>query len=395
MPSPFPSPIYVTRPYLPPLEEFCEGLREIWDNQWLTNNGPVLQRYRQKLENFVGSPNVSLFANGTLALQIALQGLKLTGEVITTPFTFVATTHALTACGLDPVFIDIEPETYTLDPEKVEAAITPRTSAILAVHVYGYPCDLEALADIAGRHGLRLVYDAAHAFGVRIDGQSIAQFGDVSMFSFHATKLYHSIEGGMLVFADPDWKQTFDDLKNFGFRGETEVVAVGTNAKMNEFQALMGELALQRIDEIIANRAAIHHAYVSRLRDMPGLRLPPPPAVGVRPNYAYFPIAIDPAAYGATRDDLYARLRQHNVFARRYFYPLICDLACYRDIPLEHPLDVARGVASQIITLPIYHGLALEDVDRICDLVETVADGAFDSRLKETANEGMVQRHRN
>ena len=370
MPQPFPNPIYVTRPYLPSLEDFCEGLREIWDNQWLTNNGPVLQRYQQKLQHFVGTPNVSLFTNGTLALQIALQGLQLTGEVITTPFTFVATTHALHANHLQPVFVDIEPEYYTLDPNKVEAAITPRTSAILAVHVYGYPCDLEALADIARRHHLRLIYDAAHAFGVQIDGRSIARFGDVSMFSFHATKLYHSIEGGMLVFADPDLKRTLDDLKNFGFRGEAEVVAVGTNAKMNELQALMGELVLQRIDEIIASRAAIHDAYVNRLQAIPGVRVPPQPPATVRHNYAYFPIAIDPAAFGATRDDVYARLREHNVVARRYFHPLICDLACYRDIPLPHPLNVARNIASQIITLPIYQGLALEDVERICDLVE-------------------------
>jgi dTDP-4-amino-4,6-dideoxygalactose transaminase len=372
--EPFDEPIYVTRPYLPPLDEFCEGLREIWDSQWLTNNGPVLRRYQQKLEHFVGSPNVCLFSNGTLALQIALQGLGITGEVITTPFTFVATTHALYANRLQPVFVDIEPDYYTLDPAKVEAAITPRTSAILAVHVYGYPCNLEALADIARRHSLRLIYDAAHAFGVDVGGRSIAQYGDVSMFSFHATKLYHSIEGGMLVVADPELKRTFDDLKNFGFRGETEVIAVGTNAKMNELQALMGELVLQRIDEIIASRAAIHDLYVSRLRQVPGLRLPPSLPDSVRNTFAYFPVTIDPSAYGATRDDLYARLRQYNIVARRYFYPLICDMACYQDVPLQDPLTVARTVAAQIITLPIYHGLALEDVQRICDVIDLDGD---------------------
>jgi dTDP-4-amino-4,6-dideoxygalactose transaminase len=380
MPYPFPTPIYVTRPYLPPLDEFCEGLREIWDNQWLTNNGPVLRRYLQKLEHFVDSPNISLFTNGTLALQIALQGLGLTGEVITTPFTFVATTHALVANGLQPVFVDIQPDYYTLNPEKVEAAITPRTSAILAVHVYGYPCNLQALADIAARHHLRLIYDAAHAFGVQVDGRSIAQYGDVSMFSFHATKLYHSIEGGMLVFADPDLKRTFDDLKNFGFRGETEVVAVGTNAKMNELQALMGELVLERIDRIIAERAAVHDAYVRRLRHVPGLFIPPKLPDSLRGNHAYFPIEVDPAQYGMDRDALAARLREFNVFTRRYFYPLVCDFACYRDIQVRDPLTTARAVASRILTLPIYDGLALDDVERICDMIESARNGRSAAR---------------
>lgn len=368
--EPFSEPVYVTRPYLPPLADFCEGLREIWGNEWLTNNGPVLRRYTRELEEYVGSPNVCLFNNGTLALQIALQGMGLTGEVITTPFTFVATAHALSANKLQPVFVDIEPEYYTLDPAKVEAAITPRTSAILPVHVYGHPCNLEALADIARRHNLRLIYDAAHAFGVEVDGRSIAQFGDCSMFSFHATKLYHSIEGGMLVLADPELKSTFDYLKNFGFQGETEVVMAGTNAKMNELQALMGELVLEHIDETIAQRAAIHDTYVNRLRNRPGLRLPPRLPATVRGNYSYFPIGVDPVGYGTTRDALYARLREYNIFARRYFYPLICDFDCYRDVQLRDPLTVARAVASRIITLPTYHGLALDDVHRICDVIE-------------------------
>jgi dTDP-4-amino-4,6-dideoxygalactose transaminase len=368
--EPFPQPIYVTRPYLPPLAEFCEGLREIWANEWLTNNGPVHRRYTQRLEEYVGSSNVSLFTNGTLALQIALQGLGLTGEVITTPFTFVATTHALVANNLQPVFVDIEPEYYTLDPAQVEAAITPRTSAILAVHVYGYPCNLEALADIARRHDLRLIYDAAHAFGVTVSGTSIAQFGDVSMFSFHATKLYHSIEGGLLVFADPALKFTFDHLKNFGFDGETEVLMPGTNAKMSEFQALMGLQVLERIDELIAERARIHDTYIRRLRQIQGLHAPPLPPFAVRHNYAYFPIEVDEQSFGVDRDGLYQWLRQHNVIARRYFYPLVCDFACYRDVPTADPLSTARHVASRVMTLPIYSGLALDDVERICDIIE-------------------------
>lgn len=368
--EPFPEPIYVTRPYLPPLDAFCEGLREIWNNQWLTNNGPVLRRYTQALEDYVGTPNVSLFTNGTLALQIALQGMGLTGEVITTPFTFVATTHALVANNLTPVFVDIEPDHYTLDPNQVEAAITPRTSAILAVHVYGFPCQLDALADIARRHNLKLIYDAAHAFGVTVDGKPIAQFGDCSMFSFHATKLYHSIEGGMLVFADPALKFTFDHLKNFGFDGETEVLMPGTNAKMNEFQALMGLQVLERMEEIIAERARIHDAYVQRLAQVPGLRIPPLPRAPIRHNYAYFPIEVEPQAFGMDRDGLYTWLRRHNVVTRRYFYPLVSDFACYRELPIGHQLVTSRHVATRIMTLPIFNGLAVGNVERICDMIE-------------------------
>lgn len=368
--EPFPEPIYVTRPYLPPLEAFCEGLREIWDNQWLTNNGPVLRRYTQALEDYVGTPNVSLFTNGTLALQIALQGMGLKGEVITTPFTFVATTHALVANNLTPVFVDIEPDHYTLDPNQVEAAITPRTSAILAVHVYGYPCQLDALADIARRHNLKLIYDAAHAFGVTIDGKSIAQYGDCSMFSFHATKLYHSIEGGMLVFADPALKFTFDHLKNFGFDGETEVLMPGTNAKMNELQALMGLQVLERMEEIIAERARIHDTYVQHLASVPGLCIPPLPSAPTQHNFSYFPVEIDAKAFGIDRDALYAWLRQYNVFTRRYFYPLVCDFGCYRTKQNDCDLPVARRVASRVLMLPIYCGLSPFHVEQISNIVQ-------------------------
>jgi dTDP-4-amino-4,6-dideoxygalactose transaminase len=375
--EPFAEPIYVTRPYLPPLDAFCEGLREIWDNQWLTNNGPVLRRYTQALEDYVGTPNVSLFTNGTLALQIALQGMGITGEVITTPFTFVATTHALVANNLTPVFADIEPEYYTLDPNAVEAAITPRTSAILAVHVYGYPCQLHALADIARRHNLKLIYDAAHAFGVTVDEKSIALYGDCSMFSFHATKLYHSIEGGMLVFADPALKFTFDHLKNFGFESETEVLMPGTNAKMSELQALMGLQVLERMDDIVAERARIHDTYVQRLTQLSGLRVPPLPPAPIRHNYAYFPIEVDETVYGMSRDGLYEWLRQHNVIARRYFYPLACDFACYRQVAPARPLSVARSAAERVLTLPIYCGLKTHDVHLICDIIQCSA-----SRMK-------------
>jgi dTDP-4-amino-4,6-dideoxygalactose transaminase len=367
--KPFDKPIYVTSPFLPELKQFVAGLQEIWASGWLTNNGPVLQRFQGELCNRFGTENLCLFNNGTLALQIALQGLQLSGEVITTPFTFVATTHALYWNKIRPVFVDIEPEHYTLDPAKVEAAITPWTTAILAVHVYGYPCRLQELADIARRHKLLLLYDAAHAFGVTVDGKSIGSFGDLSMFSFHATKLFHSIEGGMLMFADPGQKKVFDYLKNFGFDGETEVVMPGTNAKMNEFQALMGLQVLEHLPTLIEKRRRITELYRAMLAKIPGIILPPPPPAEVASNFAYFPVEIDEAEFGLSRDTLYTRLKEFNVFTRRYFYPLLCDFACYRSVPVNAPIPVARRVAKRILTLPIYDSLALEDVGRICDVI--------------------------
>jgi dTDP-4-amino-4,6-dideoxygalactose transaminase len=366
--KPFDQPIYVTRPYLPPIGEYFAGLQEIWDNQWLTNNGPVLRRFVAQLGSYLRTDNVCLFANGTLALQLGLQGMEIEGEVITTPFTFVATTHALHLSKLRPVFVDIEPDHYTLDPDRVEAAITPRTSAILAVHVFGYPCRLAALADIARRHNLKLIYDAAHAFGVEVDGRSIGLYGDLSMFSFHATKFYHSIEGGMLTFQDPALKPTFDCLRNFGFRNEVEVVLHGTNAKMNEMQALMGTLVLAHLDEVVEKRRAVEAAYRAGLAGVPGIRIPSPPA-GIRYNYGYVPIEVDEAEFGASRDRLHAELKSGNVHARRYFYPLVPDLACYRDVPVRDPLTVARRVAGSILCLPTYDGLAIDSVARICRMI--------------------------
>ena len=367
--KPFEKPIFVTRPFLPPLDEFCQGLSEVWENRWLTNNGPILDRFTRQLGNFFETDNLCLFNNGTLALQIALQGIELSGEVITTPFTFVATTHALFWNKIRPVFVDIEPDYYTLDPEKVEAAITPWTTAILAVHVYGHPCKLNVLADIARRRNLTLIYDAAHAFGVTVNGRSIAHYGDLSMFSFHATKLFHSIEGGMLIFKDSGLKQKFDYLKNFGFKNDLEVVMPGTNAKMNEFQALMGETVLKYMPEIISARQQIYQRYQAALRDIPGIKLPPPLPNGVAYNYAYMPIEVDEKQFGISRDSLYADLKRYNVFARRYFYPLLTDFACYQSVSVTDPLLVARAVAKRIITLPIYSGLADQDVDCICDII--------------------------
>jgi dTDP-4-amino-4,6-dideoxygalactose transaminase len=369
--KPFEKPIYVTRPFLPPFEEFCQGLQEIWESRWLTNNGPILQRFTQELCDFFETDNVCLFNNGTLALQIALQGMGISGEVITTPFTFVATTHALFWNQIRPVFVDIEPDYYTLDAEKIEAAITPRTTAILAVHVYGHPCKLHALADIARRHNLRLIYDAAHAFGVKVGTKPIGHFGDLSMFSFHATKLFHSFEGGLLIFKEEGLKGVFDHLKNFGFKNEVEVVMPGTNAKMTEIQSLMGSLVLKYLEELIRKRAMITHLYRARLAEVPGIHLPPAPSPDIRSNHAYMPIEVDEQEFGMSRDAVYEKLKQYNIHARRYFYPLVCDYACYRNVVVKDLLAVARRVADRILTLPIYDGLQLTDVEAICDIIES------------------------
>ncbi len=368
----FQKPILVTRPFLPPLDEFSRGLREIWDNQWLTNNGPVLQRYTRKLSNYFQTDNLSLFNNGTLALQIALQGMGITGEVITTPFTFVATTHALYWNKIRPVFVDIEPDYYTIDPRKVEQAITPRTTAILAVHVFGYPCRYRALADIARRYNLALIYDAAHAFGVRQSGKPIGNLGDISMFSFHATKLYHSLEGGMLLYKDQALKQKFDYLRNLGFKSETQVDMPGTNARMNEFQALMGEQVLEYMDEIISRRKKLDELYRQGLEQVPGIGFSPDLPGDVQPGYAYVPVRVDKNEFGMSRDDLYTRLKDYNIFSRRYFYPLLCDFACYRHLTTTDPLTTARRVADQILTLPIYSDLAEDDVVRICEIIRYI-----------------------
>jgi len=333
--KPFDNPIFVARPFLPPLPDFCKGLEEIWESRWLTNNGPVVRRFSKQLSGYFETDNLCLFNNGTLALQLALQGMEISGEVITTPFTFVATTHALYWNKIRPVFVDIEPDYYTLDPEKVEAAITPWTTAILAVHVYGHPCKLNALADIARKHNLKLIYDAAHAFDVKVGGKTIAHFGDLSMFSFHTTKPFHSIEGGMLTFKDSGLKQKFDYLKNFGFENEVEVVMPGTNAKMNEFQALMGEMVMTHIDQIINKRERLYQLYHEVLKNVPGIRLVPPLPAEVEYNYAYMPIEVDEDIYGLSRNGLYEEFKKYNVFTRRYFYPLLCDFPCYRSVPVK------------------------------------------------------------
>ncbi|MBU2546878.1 MAG: DegT/DnrJ/EryC1/StrS family aminotransferase [Proteobacteria bacterium] len=381
MVSAFKEPIFNTRPFLPPLDEFTRGLKLIWEHKWLTNDGPIVREYEQALADYFHTPDLCLFANGTLALQIGLQALEVSGEVITTPFTFVATAHSLFWNRVRPVFCDIEPDTLTLDPDRVEALITPWTSAILAVHVFGNPCRLSRLQEIAHRHKLHLIYDAAHAFGVKVEGRPLVDFGDLSMVSFHATKVYHSFEGGLLVFRDGALKKKLNYLKNFGFENEVEVMMPGTNAKMTEVHALMGLLMLRYADQIIDRRRAIDSAYRERLAGVSGLRFIAPRA-GVRHNYAYMPVLIDETAFGLSRDEVYHALKAFNVYPRRYFYPLVCDHPCYKALQIADPLTVARRTADQVLCLPIYPDLALDDVHRVCDIILDIRENRAEWRRR-------------
>ncbi|HBZ26119.1 MAG TPA: aminotransferase [Rikenellaceae bacterium] len=368
----FSKPIYVTQPALPPLEEFTKLLKQIWDNKILTNNGPFHQQFEKELAEYLGVKYISLFSNGTLALITALQALRITGEVITTPFSFVATTHSLWWNNIKPVFADIEPNTYNLDPEKVEAAITPQTTAIMPVHVYGTPCNLKEFQRIADTYGLKLIYDAAHAFGVKVDGTSVLNFGDLSILSFHATKVFNTIEGGAIISFDEKTKKQIDFLKNFGFAGETTVIAPGINAKMNEVQAAYGLLQLKYVDENIDKRKAITEIYRSRLANIPGIHLMND-IENVYHTYSYFPIFIDANLYGKTRDELYEEMKMYNIFGRRYFYPLISQFPSYRGLPSAKPenLPVAEKVANQVICLPIYPNLKINSINKIIEMIST------------------------
>lgn len=384
--KPFDKPIYVNRPFLPPLQEFTEGLREIWDARWLSNDGPVARRLERALAERFETGNLSLFVNGTLALQLGLQALGVRGEVITTPFTFIATSNALAAGGLTPVFADIEPEYFTLDPASVESLITPATTAILAVHLFGHPCRLEALQRIARERGLRLIYDAAHSFGVRVDGKPISAFGDMSMFSFHATKPFHSAEGGALVFRDARLKATLDCLRNHGIDADGEIGMIGTNAKMNELQALMGEQVLRHFDWIIAQRGQVHAVYRSRLPAIPGIRLCPELPADVEYNYSFMPVRIVAEEFGMTRDEFHDALAAYNVFSRKYFSPPIPDLECYLGRARgAEPLANARAIADTVLALPIYAELAPEDAHRICDLIDFIRRTAGGRAPRATA----------
>ena len=362
--------ITVTSPLLPNLDEFNVMLKEIWDSKWVTNNGRFHKQLEQALCEYLKVPYISLFTNGTLPLLTALQALRITGEVITTPYSFVATTHSIWWNGCKPVFVDIEESTCGIDPEKIEAAITPKTTAIMPVHCYGKPCNMEAIQAIADKYGLKVIYDAAHAFGVEVNGESVLTRGDMATLSFHATKVYNTLEGGALVVHDEKTKQRIDYLKNFGFAGETEVVAPGINSKMDEVRAAYGLLNLKQVDEAIEKRHQVAIRYREALRNVKGIRffddMP-----GVRHNYSYFPIFINADEYGMTRDELYFKMKADGVLGRRYFYPLISTFSTYRGLPSASPanLPVATKIANEVICLPMYHELSGNDLERIINIV--------------------------
>ncbi len=363
-------PINVTRSSMPSMEEYMEEIRPIFESRFLTNMGPVYKKFQHQLIDYLGTQYISLFVNGHMALEMAIQALGLQvpgGEVITTPFTFVSTTHAITRNGLTPVFCDIKPDDYTMDPEKIEALITDRTVAIIPVHVYGNICDVEAIDAIAKKHGLKVIYDAAHAFGETYKGVGIGNFGDASMFSFHATKVFHSIEGGAIAFNDAQYRVRLHELKNFGIHGKEDVLAVGANAKLDEFRAAMGICNLRHIDEYIQSREEVVTHYRERLGGVKGIRLCQPQE-DVKSNYAYFPVYFAEKEFGKSRDLVYEDLQKQEIFARKYFYPAVNEMTCYKGLyPQNTP--VAHDVSTHILTLPLYEGLSREDVDRICDVI--------------------------
>lgn len=362
--------ITVTSPLLPDLDEFNELLKDIWNRKWITNNGHYHQELEKALCEYLKVPYISLFTNGTLPLITALQALRITGEVITTPYSFVATTHSLWWNGIKPVFVDIDPATGNIDPDKIEAAITPKTTAIMPVHVYGKPCDVKRIQEIADKYGLKVIYDAAHAFGVEVNGESILKAGDMSTLSFHATKVYNTIEGGALVMHDEQTKKRIDYLKNFGFAGETEVVAPGINSKMDEMRSAYGLLNLRQVDKAIEARHQVAVKYREALRDVPGITffddMP-----GVKHNYSYFPIFVNTDQYGMTRDELYFKMKEHGVLGRRYFYPLISTFSTYRGLEsaTRENLPNAYKMADEVICLPMHHVLSEEDIERIINEV--------------------------
>ena len=360
--------INVTRSSMPDFEEYCNEIKELWDSRWLTNMGAKHRAFEAELKDYLSCPCVNLFTNGHLALEAVIQAMGLKGEIITTPFTFASTTHAIVRCGCTPVFCDIEPVSFTMDASKIEALITDKTVAIMPVHVYGNLCDVEAIEAIAKKHNLKVIYDAAHAFGVEKNGVSSANFGDASMFSFHATKVFHSIEGGAICYQDDGLTPKLNLCKNFGISGPEDVVYAGGNAKLNEFCAAMGLCNLRMLDGEIAKRKAVNERYYQRLGNVPGLQLNPV-IEGVKPNFAYFPVVFD--GYKYTRDQVFQMLADEGIVARKYFYPLTNGFECYKGLPGfdEDLTPVAKRMASQVLTLPMYADLSLEDVDKICDII--------------------------
>ena len=359
--------INVTRSSMPSYEEYCEAIKPIFESRWLTNMGPIHNEFAEKVSDYMGVENISLFTNGHLALCCAIKALGLTGEVITTPFTFASTTHAIVDCGLTPVFCDVEPDTYTIDVNKIEALITENTSAIVPVHVYGNVCDVEKIEEIAKKHNLKVIYDAAHVFGVKVKGRGIGTFGDVSMFSFHATKVFNTIEGGCLTYGDSALTDKIKSLRNFGMTGPETVDCVGTNAKMNEFQAAMGLCNLRYIDGELQKRSEAEKRYRARLGGIDGIKLCPAQE-GVLGNHAYFPVVFEKSLFGKNRDEVAEILAENGIYARKYFYPLTNEFSCYKG-KFKGETPLAKEISENILTLPMYADLSLDDVDKICDII--------------------------
>ncbi|APC41940.1 DegT/DnrJ/EryC1/StrS family aminotransferase [Clostridium estertheticum] len=376
-------PIQVTRSSMPDFEEYTEEIKDLWESHWLTNMGAKHKQFEATLLKYLNIPNITLFTNGHLALECTIAALNLTGEVITTPFTFASTTHAIVRNGLEPVFCDINSDDYTIDVDKLESLITDKTCAIVPVHVYGNICNVKEIERIARKYDLKIIYDAAHAFGVTVDGVSIANFGDASMFSFHATKVFNTIEGGAVVYKGEKLAEILYDIKNFGITGPESVEYVGGNAKMNEFQAAMGICNLRHIDGEIEKRKAVVERYVERLGSIKGIKLVRP-QTGVNSNYAYFPVVFD--GYKLNRDEISEKLKAENIFARKYFYPLTSSFECYKGRFDVEKTPIAKYIAERVLTLPLYADLALEDVDRICDIILNYNRASNESNLEAAAS---------
>lgn len=360
--------ILVTRSSMPDYEEYIEEIKDIWDSHWLTNMGPKHKKFQAQLKDYLGVENIDLFTNGHMALELSLQAMKLQGEVITTPFTFASTTHSIVRNGLTPVFCDINPDDYTIDVTKIESLITDKTCAIMPVHVYGNVCNIEEIQKIADKYGLKVIYDAAHTFGVRYKGKGIGGFGDVSCFSFHATKVFNTIEGGAACFKDSEFGLDLYRLKNFGIRGPEVVDAVGANAKMNEFSAAMGICNLKHIEEEIGKRRKVVERYRANLENVDGIKLSPIQK-DVVPNYAYFSVVFDEKVFGATRNEVFEKLAENDICARKYFYPLTNTFECFNGKFDVSKTPVALHISNRVLTLPLYADLPLDDVDRICNII--------------------------
>lgn len=374
-------PIQVTSSSMPTLDEYIEEIKDLWESKWLTNNGAKHARLERELADYLNTPNIALFTNGHLALEYIIEVFQLKGEVITTPFTFASTTHAIVRSGLTPVFADINPTDFTMQTDSLESLITEKTSAIMPVHVYGNICDVKEIERIAKKYKLKVIYDAAHAFGVTVNGESVANFGDASMFSFHATKVFNTIEGGALAFKDPNLKQAIEAYKNFGITGPETVEYIGGNAKMNEFQAAMGLCNLRTVDQEIEKRKLVYERYLENLSEVEGIMLPSIPK-DVISNFSYFPVLFD--SEKISRDEIHQELMKHNIYTRKYFYPLTNQLECYRSKFTPNHTPVAQNIAQRILTLPLYAELQLDAVDKICTLIKTQFNSSKATDLKES-----------